>query len=144
MIETTTIRPFTAASFNQYLAEGKLMAARCADCGKLSLPPRAICSKCHGVNLVWTETSGKGKLAGFTVVYIAPTFMIEQGYGRDKPYVSGIVELDEGVKISARILGVDATQPDSIGIGTRLEVGFIEAGEGDKKKSYLAFKTRQE
>ena len=38
--------------------------------------------------------------------------MIEQGYGRDKPYVSGVVELDEGVKISARIIGVDATKPE--------------------------------
>jgi len=140
---TTPPRPFTAASFNQYLTEGKLMSSRCAVCGSLSLPPRAICSNCHSVDLEWTETSGKGKLVGFTVVSIAPTFMIEQGYGRDKPYVSGIVELDEGVKISSRILGVDASKPESIRIGTRLEVEFIDAGEGDKKKSYLAFKTNQ-
>ncbi len=119
------------------------MSSRCAVCGSLSLPPRAICSNCHSVDLEWTETSGKGKLVGFTVVSIAPTFMIEQGYGRDKPYVSGIVELDEGVKISSRILGVDASKPESIRIGTRLEVEFIDAGEGDKKKSYLAFKTNQ-
>ncbi|MFH2038963.1 MAG: Zn-ribbon domain-containing OB-fold protein [Chloroflexota bacterium] len=136
-------RPFTAASFNQYLAEGKLMSSSCSDCGSLSLPPRAICSNCHSLDLEWTESSGKGKLVGFTVVYIAPTFMIEQGYGREKPYVSGIVELEEGVKISARILGVDATNPESIRIGTSLEVEFIEAGEDNKKKSYLAFKIKQ-
>jgi len=140
MTEITTLRPFTAASFNQYLAEGKLMASRCEDCGNLSLPPRAICSKCHGVNLVWTETSGKGTLVGFTVVSIAPTFMIQQGYGRDNPYVSGIVELDEGEKISARILGVDPTRPDTIQIGSRLDVGFIEVGENENKRVYLAFK----
>ena len=116
------------------------MAARCEDCGSLSLPPRAICSKCHGVNLVWKETSGKGTLAGFTVVSIAPTFMIQQGFGRDNPYVSGIVELDEGVKISARIIGVDPNRPETIQVGSSLEVGFIEVGENENKMVYLAFK----
>jgi len=140
MTDTTTIRPVTAASFDQYLAEGKLMASRCADCGTLSLPPRAICPKCHSENMEWTETSGKGKLAGFTVISIAPTFMIEQGYGRDKPYVSGIVELEEGVKISARIMGVDATKPEEIQVGVPLTVDFITVGEDDKAKTYLAFK----
>jgi scaffold protein (connect acetoacetyl-CoA thiolase and HMG-CoA synthase) len=140
MTDTTTIRPFTAASFDQYLAEGKLMASRCADCGTLNLPPRAICPKCHSENLEWTGTSGVGKLVGFTVVSIAPTFMIEQSYGRDKPYVSGVVELEEGVKISARITGVDATKPEEIKIGTPLTVDFITVGEGDEAKTYLAFK----
>jgi uncharacterized OB-fold protein len=140
MIDTITIRPFTAASFEQYLTEGKLMASHCTDCGTLNLPPRAICPKCHCENLEWTETNGKGKLTGFTVVSIAPTFMIEQGYGRDKPYVSGIVELDEGVKISARITGVDATKPEEIKVGTPLTVDFITVGEGEEAKTYLAFK----
>ena len=139
MTDTTT-RPFTAASFEQYLAEGKLMASRCSDCGTLNLPPRAICPRCHSENLQWTETSGKGKLAGFTVISIAPTFMIEQGYGRDNPYVSGVVELDEGVKISARITGVDAAKPEDIKVGTPLTVDFITVGEGDEAKTYLAFK----
>lgn len=140
MTDATTTHPFTAASFDQYLAEGKLMASRCVDCGTLNLPPRAICPKCHSENLKWTETSGKGKLAGFTVVSIAPTFMIEQGYGRDKPYVSGVVELDEGIKISARITGVNATKPEEIKVGTLLTVDFITVGEDEEAKTYLAFK----
>lgn len=141
MTEEITTRPFTVASFNQYLAEGKLMASHCLSCGALHLPPRAICPKCHGSSLDWVETSGKGRLAGFTVVYIAPTFMIEQGYGRDKPYVSGIVELDEGVKISARITGVDPAQPASIQVGAPLVLDLIITGEGEKAKTYLGFKT---
>jgi uncharacterized OB-fold protein len=66
--------------------------------------------------------------------------MIEQGYGRDKPYVSGVVELDEGVKISARITGVDANKPEEIKVGTPLTMDFITVGEDDKAKTYLAFK----
>ena len=138
--QTPTSRPFTAVSFNQYLAEGKLMASRCTSCGTLNLPPRALCPNCHSEDMQWVATSGKGKLAGFTVVYIAPTFMIDQGYGREKPYVSGVVELEEGVKISARIIGVDAVHPESIQVGTPLVVDFIPVGEGEATKTYLAFK----
>ena len=139
MTESTSDRPFTANSFNQYLLEGKLMASRCMDCGDLGLPPRAVCPECHGTKMEWIETKGRGKLAGFTVVYIAPTFMIEQGYRRDKPYISGIVELEEGVKISTRILGVDPLKPEDIHIGTPLEISIINIGE-EEKKAYLAFK----
>ena len=137
---TTTIRPFTAASFDQYLSEGRLMAARCKDCGTLLLPPRAICPHCHGESMEWTETSGKGKLSGFTVVYIAPTSMINQGFGRENPYISGIVELEEGVKIIARIIGLDATRPEEIRIGTPLAVEFLTLPDGEKSKTFLAFK----
>lgn len=141
MSDQTVTRPFTVASFNQYLAEEKLMASHCLDCGVIHLPPRAICPKCHGSNLDWVETSGKGKLAGFTIVYIAPTFMVEQGYGKGKPYVSGIVELDEGVKISARITGFDVSNPESIQVGAPVVLDFIKSGEGETVKTYLAFKS---
>jgi hypothetical protein len=133
-------RPFTAFAFEQFLAEKKLMAARCTACGALTLPPRAICPHCRSEAMAWTETSGKGKLAAFTVIYIAPTFMIEQGYGRDKPYVSGIVELEEGPRVSAHILGLDPTRPEEIKIGTPLVVDFIEHSAGEKHHTYLAFR----
>jgi uncharacterized OB-fold protein len=131
--------PFTVASFNQFLREKKLMASRCPQCNALYLPPRAICPKCHGDQLEWVETSGKGKLAAFTSVYVGPTAMIAEGFDRNNPYVTGIVELDEGVRISARILGVDARHPEQIKIGTPMTVDFVERGEGDKKQTFLAF-----
>lgn len=137
---TESTRPFTAASFNQYITEGKLMASHCDDCGTLFLPPRAICPECYSQNLAWVETKGKGKLAGFTVVYIAPTFMVEQGFSRENPYVSGVVELEESVNISARILGVDPTKPEAIQVGTRLVLEMIESGEGETRKVTLGFR----
>ena len=131
--------PFTVASFNQFLKEKKLMASRCPACDALYLPPRAICPACHGDQLEWAETSGKGRLAAFTSVYVGPTAMIAAGFDRNHPYVTGIVELDEGVKISAQILGVDAAHPEQIKIGTPMTVAFVERGEGDKKQTFLAF-----
>ena len=138
--ETITARPFTSAAFDQYIAEHKLMASRCTKCGGSYVPPRAICPKCHSDEMEWVETSGKGKLAAFTVIYSGPTFMVEQGFDRKNPYVSGIVELEEGTCISARITGLDPALPTEIKIGTPVSVDFIEFGEDETKITYLAFK----
>ena len=133
------VRPFTAASFNQYLAEHKLMGTRCPACDATYLPPRAICPTCHGDALAWVELAGRGKLAAFTSIYVGPSAMVAEGYDRNNPYVSGVVELDEGAKISARILGVDAKHPDVAWIGTPVAVTFLDRGEGDAKSATLAF-----
>jgi len=139
---TTTIeqRPFTSASFEQYLIEKKLMGSHCTNCNRDHLPPRAICPHCHNDQLTWTEFSGKGKLAAFTSIFIAPTAMIEAGYGRDNPYLAGVVELEEGVKISAQVLGMDASKPEEVKIGTTLQAEFVERGDGEAKKAFLAFR----
>lgn len=140
---TTTIeRPFTAVSFDQFLNEKKLMGSHCTICNKGFLPPRPICPQCHGDQLIWIELSGKAKLEAFTSIYIAPTEMTEAGYGRDNPYLAGIVELDEGVKIGAQILGLDAKKPEEIKIGTPLQAEFVERGEGPRKKTFLAFRAQ--
>ncbi len=138
---TTTIekKPFTAASFSEYLNEKKLMGSRCPTCNESFLPPRALCPHCFSDELAWTEFSGKATLAAFTAIAIAPTAMIEAGYGRDNPYLAGIVELEEGVKMSAQILGLDASQPETVKIGTPLKVAFVERGEDGAKKFFLAF-----
>jgi uncharacterized protein len=139
-MDQSTALPFTPAAFQRCLSEHKLMGARCTDCGCLHLPPRTICSNCRSSSMKWEDVSPRGRLAAFTAVYICPSFMIEQGFGRDNPYVSGIVELEDGVKISARILELDAKHPETIKIGMPLVLDFIETGEGEEKNVYLAFK----
>ena len=89
----------------------------------------------------WVELKGKGKLVTFTSINIGPPWMVEQGYDRTHPYCSGVVELEEGVKIDARIEGVDASKPETIKIGTPLTVDFLHWGEGEKLTTFLAFKT---
>jgi uncharacterized OB-fold protein len=132
-------REFTSASFREYLGEHRLMGSRCRSCGALHLPPRPLCPACHGQEMGWEELSGGGKLAAFTTIHIAPTAMIEAGYGRDNPYCAGIVCLDEGPAISAQILGVDAAHPEQIRIGMPVQVAFVERGEGETRHTALAF-----
>ena len=137
--ESTVIRPFSSASFEAYLAEHRLMAARCINCGELYLPPRPICPKCHGAAIDWVEASGKGRLAAFTVIYSGPTFMVAQGFDRKHPYISGIVELEEGPRISALITGMEPSRSDAIKIGAPLHVSFEDVMIGETNKTYLAF-----
>lgn len=133
-------RAITGASFNQFLNEERLMGTRCRGCGALYLPPRPICTKCYSKDMEWVEMKGKGKLFAFTSICVTPTLMIKEGYGRDKPCCSGIVELDEGVRISGRILGVDNDNPDNIKVGTPLSVEFVHRGDGENQVTFLAFK----
>jgi len=132
-------RDFTSASFYKFLGEHKLMGSRCSSCGALHVPPRPICTDCHGEEMEWEMMGGDGTLLAFTTIHIAPTAMIEAGYRRDNPYCAGIVKLDEGPAISAQILKVDASQPDSIAIGTRLHVAFVQRGEDELQRTFLAF-----
>lgn len=138
----TKSRPITAASFFQFISEERLMATHCVKCDEIFLPPRAICPHCHDEVNKWTELSGEGKIVAFTSIYIAPTFMIKQGYGREAPYLTGIIELKEGPKISARVLGLDPILPQITWIGTPMVVEYLHHGEGEEKKTDLAFRVR--
>ena len=115
---------FTSAEFYQALNEHKLMGTRCKECNSLHLPPRQICPNCHSSNVEWFPFKGEGKLVTFTTVAVGTTQMAARGHDRECHYCCGIVALDEGPKISAHILGVDAQKPESIKVGTRLKVAF--------------------
>jgi uncharacterized OB-fold protein len=88
----------------------------------------------------WVEFKGTGKLAAFTSITVAPPYMAQEGFNRNNPYVVGVVELDEGVKAVARIIGVDPKTPEQIKPGILLEAQFLKKGEGAAQHILLAFK----
>ncbi len=133
-------KPFNSTSFNAFLAEHRLMGARCLACGALYLPPRPLCPACFGEDLEWVELPPRGTLQAFTVVSIAPTAMLAAGYGRENPYCTGVVELDSGPRISAQIVGVDLRDPAAIRIGMPLTLEFVTRGTGEGQREALAFK----
>ena len=83
---------------------------------------------------------GKGKLQAFTCIAVVPPSMMEEGYGRDRPYCSGVVQLEEGPRVVARIEEVDTNKPEDIKVGIPLTVKFLHRGEGENKKTFLVFK----
>ena len=131
---------FTHGAFQKYLSDHRLMGTRCNACGASYLPPRPLCTQCYSIDMEWIDMPEEGRLTAFSTIHIAPTAMIAAGYGRDRPYCAGIVKLQNGLSISAQILGVDASQPETIEIGAPVRADFIERGEGDAKKTFLAFR----
>ena len=132
-------RPFSDISYEKFLNEEKLMGSRCKGCGTQYVPPRSICVDCYGSEMEWIEMKGRGRLAAFTCINIPPPFMIAQGYNRKNPYCTGVVELEEGARVDARIEGVDCAKPEDIKVGMPLKVKYLHREEGEKSETYLAF-----
>ena len=132
-------RHFSDISYAKFLMEEKFMGSRCQYCDALFVPPRPICVKCHGNKMGWEELKGSGKLAAFTCIGIGPSFMAAEGFSRENPYCSGVVELDEGARVDARIEGLDTKNPENIKIGMPLTVKFLHRFQGELPKTYLAF-----
>jgi uncharacterized OB-fold protein len=133
-------RPFNDVSYEEFLSEGKIMGSKCKACGSIASPPRPICISCFGRDQECVELKGTGKLLAFTSIFAAPPYMAKEGFGRNNPYVVGVVELDEGLKAVARIVGVDAKKPEQIKLGTPVRAEFLVRYEGPVKKVSLAFK----
>lgn len=132
-------KPISDIAFNQYLTEDKLMGSKCKNCGSLSVPPRPICISCRDSDVEWVEISGNGKLAGFTCITIGPSFMRAEGYDRKNPYCVGVVELEEGARVDARIENVDPSAPETIKVGMPVRVKFLHRETDVAKRTFLAF-----
>jgi uncharacterized OB-fold protein len=85
------------------------------------------------------EMSGRGTLAGFTSISIVSTAMAQEGYGREKPYLTGVVALTEGPRIAARLVEMDATKPHEIKVGTSLQAMFQHTEHEGQKRVVLTF-----
>ncbi len=133
MVETE----FTSASFYRFLSEKRLMAAKCKGCQALYLPPRPICFKCRVADMEWVRLKGEGKLIAFTTIAVGTSPMAAEGYDRNRHYCCGIVELDEGPKVSALVVGVDPQVPGNIKIGTQVRIEFVDRQD---KPAVLTFK----
>jgi uncharacterized OB-fold protein len=99
-------------------AEGELWLPRCDSCGRSVFYPRSSCSHCHGDDLTWFRASGRGVVESFIINHNpAP------GYEQDAPYVIALIMLEEGVRLTTNLLGVEQT-PDAVRIGLPVEVVF--------------------
>jgi uncharacterized OB-fold protein len=94
--------------------------------------------------MAWVEMGSQGVLQSFTAIHVAPTAMVEAGHGRDNPYLVGVVQVNGGPSVSAQIVGVDAARPESIKVGQLVEATFIERGEGEDRRTCLAFQCKDD
>ena len=122
----------TVERYLKNIEEGMFKAYRCVDCGMVIAPPSGTCYDCGSSNMEWTEVSGKGTLISFTVIHIAPDEFAEEA-----PYYVAIVELEEGTRVSSRLLGFDPLKPEEVKLGIPVKLDYEKGKSG---KTYLAFK----
>lgn len=111
-----------AGPFWEAARQGRLVAQRCQGCGYIFLPPRRWCPRCWASQLEWIACSGRGRVYSFTVVHQAPSHFFQ----RRAPYVLAILELEEGPRLMANIVGVE---PARVHIDMAVQVTFERRGE---------------
>ena len=133
-------QPISDYGFEAFLSEEKLMGSTCGGCGATFVPPRPLCAECHHTDMQWARMKGAGRLVALTSISIGPPAMQFEGFNRKNPYCTGVVRLDEGPRVVARIVGVDAQNPESIEIGIPVTAAYLHRGEGEDRKTQLAFR----
>lgn len=118
-------------------ARHQLVMKSCVVCGLLRWEPGPGCPWCASQEWRWTQVSGKGTIYSYEIV----TQAIMPAFQDWVPYPVVLVELDEqrGVPTEFEALRMftnlldDTFQPEkeeNVAIGKRVEVVFIDIGEG--------------
>jgi uncharacterized OB-fold protein len=115
------VRDAGSEAFFDAAARGELLVQKCANCGTVLTPEAKTCFSCGSVALEPTVVSGRGRLVTWVVVAQAPIPALKGAV----PYVSAVVELDEGPWLMVRLVGDGQPAVDG-----RVRVDFVRSGEG--------------
>ncbi len=102
----------------------RLEASKCTNCGHINFPPRLVCPDCKGKKFETVLLNDEGRLLTFTVVRVA-----SEKFSRETPYAIGIVELNDGVRVTAQIADVDV---EELQIGQKVKLIFRKIQEEGK------------
>jgi uncharacterized protein len=112
--------PYWAAA-----AEDRLVVKRCRSCAHVHFPPRHLCPECWSEDLEWIQSGGHGTVYSLTIMHRAPT----PEFAGLVPYAVALVDLDEGPRMMANIVGAGALDTC---IGMRVVVEFEARAGGTK------------
>ena len=87
----------------------------------------------------WEQLNGTGRLLAATCISLPPPALAAEGYGRENPYCTGVVELEENVRVVARIEGVDTRDPDAIPIGMSVQIVFRDSEHDAETRPVVTF-----
>lgn len=108
--------PFWAAA-----REHRLTAQRCANCSELRFPALPICPLCWELESTWVNVAPEGTIWSYVVYHRA----FHPGFAEEIPYVVAIVESDDGVRYTGRIVG----PREDVAVGGRVRAVFVDETE---------------
>jgi len=102
----------------------RLEAGRCTACKKVFFPPRVRCNECGSEEFSMVKLNEEGKIITYTVIRAA-----SEKYSHETPYAVAIIELNDGVRLTAQICDADIEQ---INIGKSVKLVFRKVNEDGK------------
>ena len=111
-----------SAPFFAALAQGRLFLQCCKACSTWQLGALA-CHGCDAPELEWLPASGRGTISALTRMHIA----YQPAFKADIPYDAATVELEEGPRIHASIVGAKPTEA-RIGLPVVLKIDVLATG----------------
>ena len=109
----------TLAHPDLYRADGRLLAVRCAECGRVAFPRQAYgCEACGSTRSEDVELDARGTLLSFATVHL------HQSKSIAAPFVIGEIALDAGPTIRTTL--VEASD-SGLAIGARMRGRLADA-----------------
>ena len=108
----------------QKAKEHELWLRKCNACGEVYFYPRDISPCCFSKDTSWTQVSGNATLFTYGIVQRAP----HPGFRDDVPFVTAIVELEEGPQMATNIV-IDDPTPENLQVGMPLQVVFEDIND---------------
>jgi uncharacterized OB-fold protein len=106
--------------------ERRLIVQNCTACNRLQYPPQAQCAGCRSADhLEWRETSGRGRINGFCVMYQTRVVPLQA----DQPFNIAVIELEEDPEIKF-LSSLPGTPLEEVPVGAAVAVDFQDVGEG--------------
>ena len=96
----------------------------CPSCQSFFFYPRDFCPRCFSWDVEWRRVSGRGKVYTFAIHY-RPW---HPGWAAEIPYVTALVELEEGPRLYTNLIDVDP-DPRKIRCDMPVEVVFEDINE---------------
>jgi scaffold protein (connect acetoacetyl-CoA thiolase and HMG-CoA synthase) len=100
-----------------------LLGGRCVSCSQLSFPRERFCAYCGAEGPELTPLATRGTIYSWTIVRFAPP-----GYSGEVPFGVGIVELDDGIRITSTL---SAEPLESLRVGATAAFRILEVATDD-------------
>lgn len=110
-----------AGPYWQAARDEKLVMQHCYGCGTYRFFPSHLCPECGSAEQVWGPCTGRGTIYSLTTVHRAPS----PAFRAVVPYVVALVDLEEGPRMMANIVGAERL---TASIGDAVEVLFESRG----------------
>lgn len=110
---------------------GVLVGSRCRKCQEVFFPKRAVCARCFSEDMEELPLAQRGRIVSYTVARTG-----FPGSAVTPPFLTGVVELPEGLRLVTLITGVDF---DRVKIGDEVDLYFWNAGRDDQGNELVAF-----